>query len=141
MTDVAKKPLLRPFIVVFVALAAFCFVMAGSDGIERIQTLRVSERAVGEVTAALRSAGNEAPLVRFKTADGAVVTVTGQAMPRLFRLQPGDAVPVLYDPRMPQQAVLASFAELWLPLAAWAGFGLLAALAAYGAGRFSRRSG
>lgn len=144
VTSIAQKPPARIVVRALAALAAFCFVLAGHDAAGRIQTLRSSERAAGEVVAELRSSGqgasDPAPLVRFRTTDGAVVTVTGQARSGLFRLKPGDAVPVLYDPRTPQQATVGSLLAFWSPVLAWGGFGLALALSALGVWALARRS-
>jgi Protein of unknown function (DUF3592) len=146
----------RAFILVFAALAAFCFVAAGRDGFERIQVLRTFERTEGEVTLELRRSSqvsgvarrppyrataevfDYAPLVRFETAQGAVVTVAGEVRSSIARYKPGEKLPVYYDPRDPQQAVLGTFLEFWAPIVAWAGFGLVWALAAYGAQALTR---
>jgi Protein of unknown function (DUF3592) len=146
----------RAIVLVFAALAAFCFVAAGGYGFERIQVLRTYERAEGEVTAELRrwsQVGADArrppyraaakvieyaPQVRFETAQGALVTVTGKVRSSQVRYKPGEKLPVFYDPRDPQQAVLGTFLEVWAPILLWAGFGLVWALAAYGAERLTR---
>jgi uncharacterized protein DUF3592 len=146
----------RTFVLVFAALAAGCLVAAGGYGLERIQMLRTFERAEGEVTAELRRASmvgarvrrppyrataavfDYAPLVRFETAQGVVVTVAGMVRSSLFRYKVGEKLPVFYDPRDPQQAVVGTFLEFWTPVLGWAGFGLLWALAAYGAEKLIR---
>jgi len=143
-------------ILAFVALAAFCFIAAGGYAVERIQVLRTFERAEGEVTAELRHSSQVSadarrppyrataevidytPVVRFETAQGTVITVTGKVRSSQFRHDPGEKLPVLYDPRDPQQAVLGTFLEFWAPILVWAGFGLVWALAAYGAERLTR---
>jgi len=146
----------RAFVLVFAALAAGCFIAAGCYGLERIQVLRAFVRTEGEVTLELRRSsvisGNGrrspyrattevfdyAPLVRFETAQGAGVTVAGMVRSGLVRYKVGEKLPVYYDPHDPQQAVVGTFLEFWTPILAWAGFGLLWALAAYGAERLTR---
>jgi len=151
-----KKLPPRAFVLAFAALAAFCFVAAGRYAFERIHVLRSFERAEGEVTAELRRwrlVGTDVrrppyranaevieytPQIRFETAQGTVVTVTGKVRSSQIRYKVGEKLPVFYDPRDPQQAVLGSFLEFWAPMLVWAGFGLVWALAAYGAERLIR---
>jgi len=151
-----KKLPPRAFVLAFAALAAFCFVAAGGYAFERIHVLRSFERAEGEVTAELRRwrlVGTDVrrppyranaevieytPQIRFETAQGTVVTVTGKVRSSQIRYKVGEKLPVFYDPRDPQQAVLGSFLEFWAPMLVWAGFGLVWALAAYGAERLIR---
>ena len=153
----ASKKLPRwAFILAFAALAAFCFVGAGGYAFERIQVLRTFERVVGEVTAELRHSSQVSadarrppyraitevidytPVVRFETAQGTVITVTGKVRSSLFRHDLGEKLPVFYDPHDPQQAMLGTFLEFWAPILVWAGFGLVWALAAYGTERLTR---
>ncbi|MGJ4945992.1 DUF3592 domain-containing protein [Bradyrhizobium sp. HKCCYLS1011] len=156
MRGVFKKLSPRTFVLVFAALAGFCFLAGGRDLVERIQVLRAYEHAEGEVTLELRRSSriggvgrrspyrapaevfDYAPLVRFETPEGAVVTVVGAVRSGLVRYQVGEKLPVYYDPRDPQQAVLGTFLEFWTPILAWTGFGLVWGLAAYGAARLIR---
>jgi uncharacterized protein DUF3592 len=151
-----KKLPPRTFVLAFAALAAFCFVAAGGYAFERIQVLRSFERAEGEVTAELHRwsmvstdvrrppyrANAEVieytPQVRFETAQGAVVTITGKVRSSQIRYKVGEKLPVFYDPGDPQQAVLGTFLEFWASILVWGGFGLVWALAAYGAERLIR---
>jgi hypothetical protein len=53
------------------------------------------------------------PVVKFTTADGQEVVFENQESRRADHYQPGDRVPVRYEPGDPQKAVIATFASLW----------------------------
>ncbi len=65
------------------------------------------------------------PEVKFTTADGREVQFRSGESRRADHFEPGDRVPVRYDPAAPEKAVIATFSALWaLPLIYAAG-GLL----------------
>jgi hypothetical protein len=144
-------------VVAFVLLAVTTFSVSLWYGIERFQILTTLRIAEGHVIAEQRQVKpapplqlsgfrnsnrmtvEYAPVVQFTTAEGTNITVTGRVRSSFLFARVGETVPVRYDPDDPGAAVIATFAELWGPVLAWGGFGILWSVSALGAGMLMRR--
>lgn len=56
------------------------------------------------------------PTFRFMTRDGHEVSICSEMASSHLVYRVGASVPVLYDPRDPQRAEIASFMRLWFPV-------------------------
>lgn len=65
-----------------------------------------------------------APVVRFTTARGAVITTTSPGSKTTAVYKVGEQVKLRYDPRQPNRVELPDFASQWLPLLATSTFAL-----------------
>jgi Protein of unknown function (DUF3592) len=54
------------------------------------------------------------PRIRFVTANGEIITVSGQLAGTSKRFAVGDQVPMVYDPQEPMHARVALFVDNWL---------------------------
>jgi hypothetical protein len=61
--------------------------------------------------------------IEFQTAQGQLIRFSSRLGTLSQRQNLGKIVPVLYDPAAPDQAVVNSFVELWMPAIIFAGVG------------------
>jgi hypothetical protein len=100
------------------ALGAGCLLLGIWLAWQSIDFARDTARATGEVVSYFETRdGDETryrPRVRFNTASGEIVTISGQVAATSRRFELGTQVPVLYKLTKPTDARLATFTDRWL---------------------------
>lgn len=86
---------------------------AGAERTQGVVTELVWQARTGR-GARRRSVGTAHPVVRFQTADGAVIEFRSRVGSSPPSYQVGDEVPVLYRPENPRDARIESFVDLYL---------------------------
>jgi len=120
-------PSLPGRIIAYLLLGIFCaagpvlLLLALGTGVERALFVRSSLSAEGDIVA-LRpgrpsrpSDKSRRPVFRFTAKNGTSFTVTSNIAAHPSPWQPGDPVPVLYQPDRPENAYIDSFFQLWEP--------------------------
>ena len=111
------------------ALGMGCLLLAGYLAWQTLSFARDAVGATGEVVGYFEThdAGKTylRPRVRFRTASGEIVTITGQLAAGSKRFAEGDQVPVLYKVSKPTEARVATFTDNWLGACAAAVVGLV----------------
>lgn len=99
-------------------LMGLAFVIGGGVALERTLAFRQSaEEATGRVVDLVRGQDTYAPLVEYRAADGQTYTFVSSTSSNPPRYNPGEEVPVLYDPGDPYHARIDRWMETWfLPL-------------------------
>ena len=105
-------------------IAGLAILLVGLYGISsRYRFTTTAMKTEGEVKAYATFTGSDAaPIVRFATADGRSVELTSW-VPWRKHYSAGDRVPVIYDPKNAEDAVIDSFGTLWLNWSCVAFFG------------------
>jgi uncharacterized protein DUF3592 len=100
------------------ALGAGCLLLGIWLAWQSVDFASDSARATGEVVSYFESRdGDETryrPRIRFRTATGEIVTVSGQLAATSKRFATGTQVPVLYKVAKPTDARIALFTDRWL---------------------------
>jgi hypothetical protein len=100
------------------ALGAGCLLLAVYLSWQTLQFQRDAAPAEGKVVSYREiKDGKETrytPRVRYKTADGNIVTIDGQFAATSKRFQVGQTVPLLYKTSQPTEARIALFVDNWL---------------------------
>jgi hypothetical protein len=100
------------------ALGVGCLLLAGYLSWNTLSFARDTARTTGEVVSYIRNADGDAvkyrPYVRFRTADGSIITVSGQLSTSSERFALGTQVPVIYKLSKPTEARIALFTDNWL---------------------------
>jgi|SRR5436190_21940180 len=101
-----------------IALGAGCLLLAGYLSWQTLGFAQDTARASGEVVSyhEIRDGVDVRyrPRVRFRTADGAIITVDGQVPAASKRFAIGTQVPMIYKVAEPTEARIASFTDNWL---------------------------
>jgi hypothetical protein len=109
------------FIGIFCAAGPVVLLIAAVTGVERALFIHSAFPADGVIVGLLQAppltTRNRArsPIFRFTTNDGRTFTVTSHIAQRPVPWRFGDRVPVLYEPRHPENAAIDAFAQLWEP--------------------------
>jgi len=100
------------------ALGAGCLLLGIWLAWQSVDFARDAARATGEVVSFFETRDGEEtryrPRVRFRTATGEIVTVSGQLAATSRRFEVGTQVPVLYKVAKPTEAQVALFTDRWL---------------------------
>jgi len=122
------------------ALGMGCLLLAAYLSWQTLSFARDAAGATGEVVGYFesheRGETQYRPRVRFRTAAGDIMTVTGQLGTGSKRFAEGEEVPVLYKVSKPTEARVATFTDNWLGACAAAVVGLVG----MGGGFLVRRS-
>lgn len=99
----------------FIAFGLLCFVLASVFAINPIHLLRNGERTEGIVAdLVLKDSGNYAPVFQFQPLTGELATIHSSVSSNPPSFSVGDQVEILYDPESPENAVIHSWANMWL---------------------------
>ena len=100
------------------ALGVGCLLLAGYLSWQTVSFAQGTARATGEVVSYLESRDGDGmryrPRVRFRTADGDIITVGSQVAGSSKRFEIGTQVPMIYKVSKPTDARLALFTDNWL---------------------------
>jgi len=100
------------------ALGIGCLLLAGYLSWQTLSFARDTARATGEVVSyhEIRDGDDVRfrPRVRFRTADGDIITVGGQVSAASQRFAIGTQVPMVYKIAKPTEARIALFIDNWL---------------------------
>lgn len=100
------------------ALGVGCLLLAAYLSWQTLGFARDAVRTTGEVVGYFETRdGNETryrPRVRFRTATGEIITVSGQLAAGSRRFAEGAQVPVVYKVSKPTEARVATFTDNWL---------------------------
>jgi len=111
------------------ALGVGCLLLAAYLSWQTLSFAQDAARATGEVVGYFeKHAGDKTeyrPRVRFRTATGEIITVTGQLAAGSKRFAEGTEVPILYKVSKPTEARVALFTDNWLGACAAAVVGLV----------------
>jgi len=125
------------------ALGIGCLLLGIYLAWQTVSFAKDAARTTGEVVSyhEIRD-GNETryrPRVRFRTATGDIVTISGQTPATSRRFEVGTQLPVVYKLAKPTDARLATFTDSWLGACIAAVIGLLGAAGGYLVRRGVRR--
>ena len=125
------------------ALGVGCLLLGGYLSWQTLSFAQDAERATGEVVGYHETRdGDETryrPRVRFRTANGDIITVSGQLAAGSKRFAEGTRVPVVYKVSKPTEARIASFTDNWLGASIAAVVGLVGIAGGYLVRRSVRR--
>jgi hypothetical protein len=111
------------------ALGVGCLLLGGYLAWRTLTFAQDAERTTGEVVAYQETKDGAdtryRPRVRFKTARGDIITVTGQLAAASKRFPEGTQVPVVYKTSKPTEARIALFTDNWLGACVAAVIGLV----------------
>jgi len=100
------------------ALGVGCLLLGGYLCWQTLSFARDAQRATGEVVGYHETKDGEEtryrPRVRFRTANGDIITVSGQLAASSKRFPEGTQVPVVYKVSKPTEARIATFTDNWL---------------------------
>ena len=100
------------------ALGVGCLLLGGYLGWQTLSFAQDAERATGEVVGYHEVKDGDdtryRPRVRFRTANGDIITISGQLAAGSKRFAEGTQVPVVYKTSKPTEARIASFTDNWL---------------------------
>jgi hypothetical protein len=100
------------------ALGVGCLLLGGYLGWQTLSFAQDAERATGEVVGYHEVKDGDdtryRPRVRFRTASGDIITVSGQLAAGSKRFAEGTQVPVVYKVSKPTEARIALFTDNWL---------------------------
>lgn len=102
----------------FTAVGALFFFGTLAASIAKARTRRHWLRASGAVTRNTELLSRQertllAPVVEFTNREGRAITFTSAAATSWQRYAPGRRVPVIYNPELPDDAEIATFASRW----------------------------
>ena len=121
------------------ALGAGCLLLGAYLSWQTLSFAQDAARASGEVVGYQESKDGDdiryRPRVRFKTDNGAIITITGQLATGPKRFAEGTRVPMVYKLSKPTEARIATFTDNWLG----AGIAALIGLAGMAGGFLVRR--
>ena len=100
----------------FAALFILAAVGVGASKVQQRRRWRSTRGVVKENTEGLNRRGRTlfTPMVEFTTAEGRRIIFASSVATSWRSYQPGDAVQVTYNPALPDDAEIVSFARLWL---------------------------
>jgi hypothetical protein len=111
------------------ALGAGCLLLGAYLSWQTLSFAQDAERTTGEVVGYHEvKEGDETryrPRVRFKTANGDIITISGQMAAGSKRFAEGTQVPMVYQASKPTEARIALFTDNWLGAAIAAVIGLV----------------
>ena len=100
------------------ALGVGCLLLGGYLSWQTLSFAQDAQRATGEVVGYHETKDGDAtryrPRVRFRTANGDIITISGQLAADSKRFAEGTQVPVVYKTSKPTEARIASFTDNWL---------------------------
>jgi len=100
------------------ALGVGCLLLAGYLAWQTLSFAQDAARTTGEVVSYLERKDGDAtqyrPYVRFRSADGSIITVGGQLSASSKRFAIGTQVPIVYKVSTPTEARIALFTDNWL---------------------------
>ena len=100
------------------ALGVGCLLLGGYLSWQTLSFAQDAQRTTGEIVGYHETREDDAtryrPRVRFRTANGDIITVSGQLSAASKRFAEGTQVPVVYKVSKPTEARLATFTDNWL---------------------------
>jgi len=112
------------------ALGVGCLLLGGYLAWQTLTFAQDAERTTGEVVAYQETKDGAdtryRPRVRFRTANGDIITITGQLAAGSKRFAEGTQVPMVYKTSKPTEARIALFTDNWLGASIAAVIGLVA---------------
>ena len=100
------------------ALGVGCLLLGGYLSWQTLSFARDAERSTGEVVGYHETRDGEKtsyrPRIRFRTANGDIITISGQLAAGTKRFAEGTRVPVVYKATKPTEARIALFTDNWL---------------------------
>jgi hypothetical protein len=100
------------------ALGVGCLLLAGYLAWQTLSFAQGTARTSGEVVSYLEHKDGDAtqyrPYVRFRAADGSIITVGGQLSASSKRFAVGTQLPMIYKISKPTEARIALFTDNWL---------------------------
>ena len=125
------------------ALGVGCLLLGGYLSWQTLSFASDAERTTGEVVGYHETReGDEAryrPRIRFRTASGDIITISGQLAAGSKRFAEGTQVPVVYKAAKPTEARIALFTDNWLGASIAAVIGLVGIAGGYLVRRGVRR--
>jgi hypothetical protein len=100
------------------ALGVGCLLLGGYLCWQTLSFAQDAQRTTGEVVGYHETREGDTtryrPRVRFRTANGDIITISGQLAAGSKRFTEGTQVPVVYKTSRPTEARIASFTDNWL---------------------------
>lgn len=125
------------------ALGVGCLLLGGYLSWQTLSFARDAERSTGEVVGYHETRDGEKtsyrPRIRFRTANGDIITISGQLAAGTKRFAEGTRVPVVYKATKPTEARIALFTDNWLGASIAAVIGLVGIAGGYLVRRGVRR--